>query len=272
MGALSLACFLPPQAGKLTAAAARQQYAMCVKGCYANLQNVRAREEEMEAAATQALKKARAGLKLDEAVCDYKEFPEWEVWAAEQDRVLSRQKVFVVDGPSRIGKSAYVLSKLREQRATRQDPLPDGHGKKTLIVNCMNVLDPDLKRFRCMEHDSILFDEGSPDMVQRHRDLMQAPRHDITLGSSATGCYTYAVCLFRVRLVITANKWEEQLEALSRSDRDWVIANTVVLRVSEPMWVQPTPAREAGAPTFSASSSASGQPSDLAAQAAAAGA
>ena len=269
MGALSLACFLPPQAGKLTAAAARQQYAMCVKGCYANLQNVRAREEEMEAAATQALKKARAGLKLDEAVCDYKEFPEWEVWAADQDRVLSRQKVFVVDGPSRIGKSAYVLSKLREQRATRQDPLPDGHMKKTLIVNCMNVLDPDLKRFRCMEHDSVLFDEGSPDMVQRHRDLMQAPRRDITLGSSATGCYTYAVCLFRVRLVITANKWQEQLEALSPSDREWVIANTVVLRVTDKMFLPKQSFREQSAPTCAASS---GQPSGLAPHLAAAGA
>ena len=237
---------------------AKLEFARCVKGAAGNISSVRAREELMEEEAAESLKRFRASLKVDEVYTAYKEYPEWEIWAAEQDRVLARQKVFVVDGPSRVGKSAYVQAKLLERRAQRQDPLPPGHGRKTLIVNCMHILDPDLKRFRCMEHDSILFDEGSPEMVQRHRDLMQAPRHDITLGTSATGCYTYNVCLFRVRLVITANKWDEQLAELSSSDRDWVVANTVVLRVTDKMYVTETPGRERSAPTVSASSPSSG--------------
>ena len=232
-----------------------------MKACASNIANVRARDEQMEAAATQALKRARANEKLDEEFVEYKDYPEWVTWDQEQQRKLHRQRVLVVTGPSRMGKSEYLKAQL-------QKVLPKEFG--TLIVNCMNVLDPDLKAFKCLQHGAILFDEGSPDMVQRHRDLFQAPQHEITLGTSATSCYAYQVCLWRVRLLLTCNGWFEKLEKLEAADKEWVEANTIVISVDTPMWKGGTvPRREQSAPTATAASAesdlASDQPPNLAA-------
>ena len=182
----------------------------------------------------------------------------------EQHKKLCRQKLFVVTGPSRMGKSEYLKAKLR--RTSTGGPC------EVLTVNVMSVLDPDLKPYRCLKHGSILFDEGSPDLVQRHRDLFQAPRHDITLGNSATSCYTYSVNLWRVRLVLTANGWYDQLAELKPADREWVIANTVVLSVTEPMWVDAGSGRERSAPPAAKSCASSSQAGDVPANLASAGA
>ena len=58
-------------------------------------------------------------------------------------------------------------------------------------------------------------------LVQSHRGLFQAPRRDIVLGNSRTGCHTYAVNLWRVRLCLTSNSWYEDLEELKPADRQW---------------------------------------------------
>ena len=79
-------------------------------------------------------------------------------------------------------------------------------------------------------------------LVQSHRDLLQAPRRDIVLGNSRTGCHTYAVNLWRVRLCLTSNSWYEDLEELKPADREWVKANTVVLGIKR----QNTPQRLTG--------------------------
>ena len=72
----------------------------------------------------------------------------------------------------------------------------------------------------------------APDTVQRHRDLFQAPRHDIKLGHSVNGCYCY---LWRVKDVVTCNGWYDELAALSAANRQRVEANTSVLEISVPM-------------------------------------
>ena len=240
--------FFPPQAEKMSSAMATLEFAKCVKGCANNIANVRAREEALEAYALKALRLARANERLDEEFVEYKVYPEWGLWSAEQDRKLSRQRTLVVCGPSRLGKTEYLKAQLAKCCPERPE---------TLIINCMNVRDPDLKRFKVLHHGSILFDEGSPDMVQRHRDLFQARQDDVVLGNSATGCYTYSVNLFRVRLVVTSNAWDDELTELKPADRDWVNANTVVLRVKEPMWVTAGASREQNAPASSSQSTSS---------------
>ena len=139
---------------------------------------------------------------------------------------LLRQTAFVITGPSKMGKSEFVKAMVKQKMEQ-----PD-----TLVVNCMGSSDPDLRRFKVLEHGAILFDEGSPDLVQKHRDLFQAPRHDIFMAPSATGCYGYWVNLWRVKLVITCNGWYDMLEELKPADREWVSANTAVLSIDTKMY------------------------------------
>ena len=222
-----------------------------MRGAETNIKNVQAMEEEFEAQALRALKRARATETLDEKFVEYKDYLEWRIWKEQQMRKLNRQKTLVVTGPSKMGKSEYLKAKLEEFA----EEIGEG-GMEVLVVNCMNVLDPDLKRFKSVKNNAILFDEGSPEMVQRHRDLFQAPRHEVILGNSATGCYTYSVLLWRVRLVLTSNSWFEDLAELKPKDREWVIENTVVLSVTEPMWVTEQPHREQSGSTGSSSGAA----------------
>ena len=150
----------------------------------------------------------------------------WQ-WVAQQGRVLLRQNAFVLTGPSKMGKSQFLLQSLADCEQSGQQPL---------MVNCMNVLDPDLRDFNRSIHSAIIFDEGSPEMVARHRDLFQARRHDIKLAHSATGCYCYKLNLWRVKLVVSCNGWREQVDKLGPADKQWVEANTTVLSVATPMW------------------------------------
>ena len=104
-----------------------------------------------------------------------------------------------------------------------------------LTVDCMSVLDPDLRDFREGEDSCILW-RGQRDMVQRSRHLFQAPMHDIKINESQTGCYCYAVNFWRVKLVITSKSLRQQLDALAPEDAEWVRRNTRILEVAQPMW------------------------------------
>ena len=37
-------------------------------------------------------------------------------------------------------------------------------------------------------------------------------------------------------MVLTSNNWESPLAHLPAADREWVVANSIVLSVTEPMW------------------------------------
>ena len=198
-----------------------------MRGAKSNIANVEAMEEQQRTSALERVRAERASLQIDEEMKAWKCYPVFDGWLAQQARRMLRQNLLVVTGPSKMGKSQFLL-----------DQLKTGGAETVLMVNCMNVVDPDLREFSVGKHDAIIFDEGGPDMIQRHRDLFQAPRHDIKLGHSATGCYCYSVNLWRVKLVVTCNGWEEQLQRLGGADRQWVEANTTVLTVSEPMWQQ----------------------------------
>ena len=228
--ALSLSLLLyqshgPAQAGKLTPENAKLEFGRAVKGAKSNIANVEAMEEAEQRERLAALRRERQNLELDEVMCAWRSFPQWDQWLIEQSKVRLRQNLFVITGPSKMGKSQFLLHSLGG----------DG-GTSVLLVNCMNVLDPDLRDYKSAVHSAIIFDEGGPEMVQRHRDLFQAPRHDIKLAHSQTGCYCYSVNLWRVKLVVTCNGWADQLQRLDNADKEWVCANTTVLEVSEPMW------------------------------------
>ena len=164
-------------------------------------------------------------MEIEEDIRPWKQYPLWDEWMAEQVQAKMRQVTFVITGPSKLGKSEFVRASIV--------PL---NPERVLMVSCMNVLDPDLRDFNEAEHDGIVFDEGSADMIQRHRDLFQAPRHEIKLAHSQTGCYCYKVNVWRTKLIVTSNSFFEQLDALPSAHAAWVRANTKVLEVTENMW------------------------------------
>ena len=73
-------------------------------------------------------------------------------------------------------------------------------------------------------------------------------------------------------MVLTAKGWYDQLAELKPADREWVIANTVMLSVTEPMWVDAGSGRERSAPPVPKSCASSSQAGDVPANLASAGA
>ena len=37
-------------------------------------------------------------------------------------------------------------------------------------------------------------------------------------------------------MVVSSNKWYEELENMEEADREWLCANAVVVHVTEPLW------------------------------------
>ena len=196
----------------------------CCFNVATNLKNVEAKEKYEKEVRHAAMKRKLQELPMDEDLYIPKEYPLFNQWLAMQVKVLFRQLTFVVDGDSYCGKSMFLKVKL-----------PD----TTYVCACRDVVDPDLKEYEGPPtHWNIMFDEGSPKMMSKHRDLFQASKHDVTLGTSATNCHSYKVNVYRVRLCITANDWKPELLKLNEKDRAWVERNTMVLNVDQYMFTR----------------------------------
>ena len=134
-----------------------------------------------------------------------------------------RRKFLVLDGPSRLGKTAFCM---------------DLFGKSsTLEVNCMGESHPDLRSFRHTTHRCVLFDEASPEMVLTNRKLFQACNSLVQVAQSKTACYAYNVYLNDALLVISSNHWVEAMGRLPHSEAAWLEANQVLVKVTRPLWI-----------------------------------
>ena len=136
---------------------------------------------------------------------------------------LHRYRFLVLSGPSRVGKTAFA----RSLCAT---------GMEVLELNCASGKEPELRAYRLSKHDLILFDEIIASQVAEQRKLFQAQSAPVQLGCSATNCHSYGVFVWRKKMVLASNNWEESLKHLTVADREWVEANSMVLAVTEPMW------------------------------------
>jgi hypothetical protein len=154
--------------------------------------------------------------------------PEIEAW---KESALApfqaRKKFLVIEGPSGLGKTAYV----------RQLCGPEA----TLELNAAGSgTCPDLRQHNAALHKIILFDEGSPLMVLSNKKLFQCPACMVDLGHSPTGTHVYKVWVNDSALIIASNLWSAQVASLeSKADREWLAANSIVVAVSEPMWAPP---------------------------------
>ena len=191
--------------------------------CKSNIDNARAlaqiKEDQERHDAVQKL----LARKSDVVLKSWKHYDAWDRWMAQQAQWEYRQDVMVIVGPTKTGKTEFAMAKC---------------GPDTLVVNCHNVVEPDLRKFKGAHiHSAIILDEGGPRLLALHRDLLQATRRDITLGHSQTNMYTYTVNLYRVKIIITSNAWYDDLAKLSQGDQDWIAGNTVMLDVDSTTYI-----------------------------------
>ena len=212
-----------PQAEKIIHADALDEYVRCVHCCKQNVENLKALETLREDKARSLAVQKLLALVPDIVFKEWKVYPQFDEWMLEQEKIKLRQDVCVLVGPTKTGKTEFAMAKC---------------GKDTLVVNCHKVVEPDLRKFAGAHiHKSIILDEGGPELLSLHRDLLQASRRDITLGHSSTNRWTYTVNLYRVRVIITSNEWYDQLAKLSEKDQHWIEGNTVMINIDSPTFL-----------------------------------
>lgn len=137
----------------------------------------------------------------------------------------TRFKFLVLEGDSRVGKTRFAESLYGSER--------------TLVISMQSgCLVPPLRDFNRSKHRCIIFDEGSAAMVICNKQLFQAGLDRSTLGQSPTSCHIYTVWLYARALVVTTNLWAQG--ALSDADWDWLLANSVHVKVDSPLF-EPEP-------------------------------
>ena len=230
------------KAGKMRPKEARGEYIKCVHNLSNNLKNLEMLEKEQRRLKQELYWKNLLAEDMDEEMFKPRtDYALWNQWLQEQSQKLWRQRAFCFTGDSRVGKTEFVKASL------------DGG---VFVCTCSTTDEPDLRDFEGPPFvNNILFDEASPRLVSEHRELFQAPRHEVSLGHSTTNCYAYKVRVWRVRMVICTNKWYKQLEELPKEDQEWLNKNVYVVEVTDSMFTQESvkkPKTEASQPSTSA--------------------
>ena len=201
---------------------ARKEMVRCAKCLTRHLPNLTKLEEESIALDLQKTIRAKEEI-LEGERSPFKQLK--PVLALIEDLKVprDRRKFLVLDGPSRLGKTAYAMSLFGKAA--------------TLEVNCMGETNPQLQSFRHHTHKCVLLDEAAPELVLLNRKLMMAPNSQVQLAQSKTGCHSYNVYVNDALLVISSNHWVEALAQLKPSESAWLEANQVLIKVTRPLWV-----------------------------------
>ena len=145
-----------------------------------------------------------------------------ERWKQDHLAIRPRYKFLVLVGPSGLGKTQYAKALVP--------------GGRALELNMAAAPEPDLKAFDHETHDLILFDECPAKVILRQKKLFQAPAVKVALAASVTGCYSYTVWVHQKLLVVCSNVWHYELRSLPSEDRDWLLSNSLVYTVEQPLW------------------------------------
>jgi len=103
--------------------------------------------------------------------------------------------------------------------------------------DCSNDQLPDLRRFDREQHKLVLLDEMGPITAITLKKLLQSGCDMVTLGTSPTQQFTYAIYARGTKMVLTSNNWERDLKSLATNDQEWLTTNSHYVRVDEPLWV-----------------------------------
>ena len=214
------------QAGKVTVAVARELYLRGAKNVVHHLQNLERVEAEQRNLTLRARASHITAVRAAQ-ITKFKEVPlVTQYWLPQFQHIKPRYAFLVLQGPSGTGKTSFA------KHIT-------GSASEVLEVNCSACPEPDLRNFDPEQHRGILFDEASPSMVLSQRRLFQAPPCWIDLGCSTTNCHKYQVWVSGMMLMVTSNSWTQQVRELKHAgDRQWLDANSLVVNVHEPLWVQ----------------------------------
>ena len=96
--------------------------------------------------------------------------------------------------------------------------------------------DPELKEFKSLYHDFVLFDEATTDMVLKYKKLFQSNASWVVCGSSSTNMYAYHPWFHKVRIIVASNTWSEEIKRLPLADANWLMENSVYVSVDQPLW------------------------------------
>lgn len=213
------------QGSKIEYHNAKEQLVRCGKGLTRRLMDLdkwhTARQElDIRARAENVQRVLRAGM------ATFKEYPAVTDWlAASTAEFLSRKRFLVLTGPSGVGKSEFVRSLF-----------PLG---AVMELNCAGLEHVCLVGFNAAEHRCVFWDELSAHVVAANRKIFQHPACWVDLGHSPTGSHVQTYWLNSAVSIVASNRWREDLQAMSSpSDKLWIEANSVVLDVLEPMWLQ----------------------------------
>jgi hypothetical protein len=170
------------------------------------------------------------------AEIERKQKPFKKIWAVEQWKqqypvthkpkvvpLEPRYKFLVLTGPSRMGKSEFGRQLFRN----------------TLCIECANVEEPRLVEWDAAKFDAICFEEASWRMICKNKALYQAGSNIIWLAQSKCQEHAYPIFLHGVPLIILCNDWLEDACEVDAELVSWCRANSVVVRVNQPLWVEP---------------------------------
>ena len=150
--------------------------------------------------------------------------PQVTAWLLHFTFIQSRYQFLVLDGPSRTGKTQFALNL--------------GARDEVLEVNMAAAPEADLRGYDALRHSIIVYDEISPEQVLRQKKLFQAGNSSVLLGASSTNCHSYSVWVHRKKMICCSNLWQYKLQTLPAVDADWLRANSVLVDVQSPLFVQ----------------------------------
>jgi hypothetical protein len=188
------------------------------------LQDFDRKQQELEALDLEVHIQERQVL-LEQRVRPFRQLPVVQKWLQDVQQVSFRKKFLVLEGPSGLGKTEYAKRLF-------------GQPSVCFEVNMAKNDEFELKTFKPKQHKMIFWDEASPSLVCNQRKLFQCPACWVQLGGSSTGCYSYKVWVNDACMVVSSNRWSEQVQRLPHLDAMWLLANQVLVPVTESMFLQ----------------------------------
>ena len=209
---------------KMTIAKARAEALRCVSGASRALKELDLVEQHQNWQAVQqaqdhALQQLRGQRK------PWRTLPQVSAWAEQYESVADRYTFLVLEGPSRVGKSAFARALCPP-------------GKSVYEVNAAAGTDLDFRGFLYGRDGLVLVDEVVPAQVVKERKLFQASPSVVQLGCSATNMHSYNVFLHGVRIVLCSNEWSSSLRDVTAESRDWLAKNCVHVKCDQELWIK----------------------------------
>jgi len=148
---------------------------------------------------------------------------EWKTQYDPQSVLLSRFKVLVLDGASRVGKTTWAKTLFGSDR--------------TLVVDCQKCSEPNLREFYNNQgkYTCILFDEGHWQLVHDNKGIFQATNAPVSLGQSSTNIFAYTVHLYSIAMIVCSNDfWRDDCPPVAR---DYLDKNIVYEKITDKVYV-----------------------------------